>query len=252
VRLATYNVRSLKQDRAAVVAVLRALAADVVALQEPPKWWFGRARLRRLAADAGLEVVVPGGLWGARTCAILAGPSAAGRVRDARAVRLRLHVRGRRHWFPTLRGAALATFGPAPDDALVLACVHLSLDPGERAAHLAVVERELGRSLARGGVGWSRVVVAGDLNEAPGGPAWAVLAAHGLVDAGADDPRPTFSPARPRRRIDALLVGAALRATAPAGTTARLDHPLAARASDHFAVVGELGALAAQRGHIRG
>jgi endonuclease/exonuclease/phosphatase family metal-dependent hydrolase len=235
VRLASYNVRSLKQDRAAVVTVLRALAADVVALQEPPKWWLGRMRLRKLAADCGLEVVVPGGLLGARA-------SLAATARDARAVRLRLRLRGRRHWYPTLRGVALATFGTdaardaAADDApIVVACLHLSLDPGERAGHLRVIEREVARSAARAGGGWPDVVVAGDLNELPGGPAWLALEARGLDDTGAADGRPTFSPEHPRRRLDVVLAGRRF-----VGRAHRLDHELAVRASDHFPVVVDL------------
>ncbi|WP_034226648.1 endonuclease/exonuclease/phosphatase family protein, partial [Actinotalea ferrariae] len=64
-RVATWNVRQLKDDRSAVVDVLRSLDADVVALQEPPRGPRGRSRLRGLAHDAGLAVAVAGG--GART-----------------------------------------------------------------------------------------------------------------------------------------------------------------------------------------
>jgi endonuclease/exonuclease/phosphatase family metal-dependent hydrolase len=80
------------------------------------------------------------------------------------------------------------------------------------------------------------VVVAGDLNELPGGPTWLALEARGLDDAGAADGRPTFSPRRPRRRLDVVLAGGRL-----VGRAHRLDHELAARASDHFPVVVDLG-----------
>lgn len=250
-RVATYNVRSLKQDRDAVVAVLRSLDADVVALQEPPKWWRGGARLRRLAADCGLVVVVAGGLRGGRTCALLARPALAATATDARAVRLRLRLTGRRHWFPTLRGAALAVVeveaGATGGSAAVVVCVHLSLDPRERAEHLDVLTREISRTVARSGIAargaggpagaWGSVVVAGDLNEPPGGRAWLTLEGRGLRDTGAADARPTFSAANPRRRLDVVLAGALV-----AGNARRVDHPLAARASDHLPVVGDLRA----------
>lgn len=245
-RLVTYNIRALKQSRAAVVAVLRAAAPDVLVVQEPPKWWFGRTRLRRLARDCGLRVEVPGGLWGARTVALLvreagAEPDAAasGRADGTRspvvrsaavrsaALRLPLQLRHRVSRFPSLRGAAVADVA-----GVVVVGLHLSLDPAERADHLARVVALADR--AAGG-DWTRVVAAGDLNELPGGPAWQTLEERGLTDRGAGDPRPTFSTSAPRYRLDVVLAGSGL-----TGDAARVDHPRAAAASDHYPVVAVL------------
>ncbi|PJI93885.1 endonuclease/exonuclease/phosphatase family protein [Luteimicrobium subarcticum] len=255
-RLVTWNVRSLKQDRAAVVAVLRALEPDVVALQEAPKWWRGAHRLRRLAADSGLEVAVPAGVLGARTCAVLVradgSPPGDGRrppvrpvrVVSWRAVRLRLRVTGRQHWYPTLRGAALAVVRPADGPDVVVASVHLSLDPRERAEHLGEVVAAV-RAVARGAaVPVDRVVVAGDLNEPPGGEAWRALADAGWRDLAADD-APTFSTTSPRRRLDAVLAGSTLSGAARrvGGEGAQEGAEVAknvSAGSDHFPVVADL------------
>ncbi|MGC5168153.1 endonuclease/exonuclease/phosphatase family protein [Luteimicrobium sp. DT211] len=234
-RLLSYNVRSLKQDRHAVLTVLRETDADVVALQEPPKWWLTRERLHALARDAGLTVAVPGGIAGARTTALLVRPGV--EVVGMRPLRLPLKLVRRGHWFPTLRGAAVARLRlPAADgvDAFeaTVASVHLSLDDDERAGHQALIEAAVGE-LSPGG--WGDVVVAGDLNEEPGGPAWEAFGVHGLADAGAGDGRPTFSTKRPRKRLDVVLVGPRL-----TGVARRVDLEVLARASDHFPVVAEV------------
>ena len=234
-RILSYNVRSLKQDRHAVLGVLRDTDADVVALQEPPKWWATGARLQALARDAGLKVAVPGGFAGARTTALLVRPGV--EVVASRAVRLRLRLVRRTHWFPTLRGAAVARLRlPASEGiaeyVVTVASLHLSLDVDERAGHLPRIEAAVA-GLAPDG--WGDVVVAGDLNEEPGGPAWRVLEAHGLTDAGAGDARPTFSTTSPRKRLDVVLAGERLSAVAR-----RVDLDGVARASDHFPVVAEV------------
>lgn len=238
-RILSYNVRSLKQDRHAVVTVLRATDADVVALQEPPKWWASTVRLQALARDAGLRVAVPGGIAGARTTALLVRPGV--EVVRARAVRLPLRVVRRSHWFPTLRGAAVARLrfpaaGGEPAFEATVASVHLSLDVDERARHQARIEAAVGGLSPDG---WDDVVVAGDLNEEPGGAAWEAFGARGLADAGLADGRPTFSTSRPGKRLDVVLAGPRLGAVAR-----RVDLEVLARASDHFPVVAEVLPLA--------
>src|SRR5690554_5242680 len=87
-RVVFYNVRGLRGgghrgdraadrqgasrgDRAARVAgVVAALAPDVLAVAEPARGITGRARMREVAASAGLVPVVSGG--GARTTALFA------------------------------------------------------------------------------------------------------------------------------------------------------------------------------------
>jgi endonuclease/exonuclease/phosphatase family metal-dependent hydrolase len=184
-RIASYNIKALRQDRAAVVAVLRDLDADVIGIQESTHWPLRRRRLSRLARDAGLEVAVTG--WGARETAMLVRPG--------------LDVTERRRiplpWTPgrTRRGIAAATVSGVP-----VIVVHLSLDPAERQRHLATVQAAVVRC------GPGRAVVVGDLNEGPGGVCWVALTAH-LTDAAADA-GPTFPSSDPGKRIDGILVGA--------------------------------------------
>ncbi|WP_129339692.1 endonuclease/exonuclease/phosphatase family protein [Cellulomonas endophytica] len=219
-RLMTYNVRGLRDDARAVAAVVAAQSPDVLAVQEPPRGPLGRRRLARLARRTGLVPVVSG--RGARTTALLVAPGLP--VADARAVRL--------PWRPgrTRRGASLAEVA-----GLRVLVVHLGLDARERARHLELLlaRPELaapgttgtgptapgttaprtvaaGAEAGAGGAAGGRrvpLVVLGDLNELPSGPSWRRLGER-LVDAAvaAGGGIPTFPAARPRKRIDAVLV----------------------------------------------
>ncbi|NTW40855.1 MAG: hypothetical protein HGA44_13405 [Cellulomonadaceae bacterium] len=254
-RVMTFNVRQLRDDRSAVVAVLRDAAPDVVAIQEPPRGPWGPFRLRSVARAAGLRVAVSG--RGARTTALLVRPGLP--VAGARSVRLpaapapAVHAArppavpsGRA---PTAPSAGAPTAGtptepptltpvrrrPAVKRGFALAevagvrvvSVHLGLDPTERAMHVGLLLAELGASDAP-------CVVAGDLNERPGGASWRRLLA-GLRDA-APHVGPTFPAVSPAHRIDAVLVAGGLRvdsARVVAGESTQ-------RASDHLPVVVDL------------
>ena len=183
-RIASYNIKALRQDRAAVVAVLRNIDADVVGVQESTHWPARRWRLARLARAAGLEVVVTG--WGARETSLLARPGLA--VVDRQRIPL--------PWTPgrSRRGIAGATVAGVP-----VIVVHFSLDPAERRRHLERIDTVLAQYEP------DRAVVVGDLNEQPDGPCWSALTAR-LTD-GAADAGPTFPSSGPGARIDAILVG---------------------------------------------
>lgn len=208
----TWNVHGLRDDAAAVRDVLRSGGADVVALQEPPRGPSGRSRLTRLAQSAGFSVAVGGA--GARTTALLVRSGLA--VTGAQALRLR--------WHPprTRRGVSMAHVA-----GVRVLSVHLSLDEAERAEHLHRIL--LAVRSAPGGC-----VVAGDLNEDPGGPTWRRLglAVH-EVSTGTG---PTFPARAPRRRIDAVLATTGITATG----ARRLADERARVASDHLPVVVDL------------
>lgn len=209
-RVMTYNVRQLRGDRAAVVEVLRSCRPDVVALQEPPRGPGGRLRLRRLAEGAGLVPVVSGG--GARTTAVLVRPELS--VTLARSLRL--------PWRPgrTRRGLAIADV-----EGVRVISIHLGLVAAERSRHLV---RLMPVVWAAAGAG---CIVAGDLNEAPGGSTWRRLALE-LRDL-APGAGPTFPASAAARRIDAVLGTGGLVASG-----ARVaDDEVARRASDHLPVV---------------
>jgi len=212
-RVATYNIRGLRDDRAAVVAVLRECAADVVAVQEPPRGPLGRLRLRSVAEAVGLEVAVAGG--GARTTALLVRPGLP--VTGPRSFRL--------PWTPgrTRRGLSIADV-----HGLRVISVHLGLSAGERSRHLV---RLMPIVRATAGAG---CVVAGDLNEPPGGSTWRRLALQ-LRDLTAGS-GPTYPAPDPQVRIDAVLGTGGL----VADHVRVVDDDVARRASDHLPVVVEV------------
>jgi endonuclease/exonuclease/phosphatase family metal-dependent hydrolase len=205
-RVVSYNVRDLLDDRDAVAHVLRALRCDVACLQEVPRRWFQRRGVSRLARETGLRWACGGRASGGTAIFV-------GRRLDVDAAgAFRLPVRA--PWTRT-RGAAVVTVS-LDGVRLAAASVHLPLGPDDRVTHARIVRARLA-ALAPGAAGPSPLVIAGDLNEPPGGPAWEVLGA-GLTDVALDAteggaPAPTFTARRPARRIDAVLVGPGVLAT---------------------------------------
>ena len=186
-RVMTWNVRSLRDDAAGVARVMRSLAPDVVLVQEAPRLWRWRSACARLAREAGL-VVVTGGRPAAGNLLLCAM-----RVRVVSSADVLLPRRPGLH----RRGAATAVLEVDGRQLSVLG-THLDLDPAARVDSA----RRLRTS--------SYDVIGADVNEEPGGPAWAALS-DGLVDVAEGLP-PTFSVASPRRRIDGLFVSPRLRA----------------------------------------
>lgn len=187
-RLMTWNVRSLRDDRNAVVRVVRACAPDVLFVQEAPRFLRPAARLAALARESGL-VVATGGAAGVALLSTL-------RVDIDAAEGLPLTRSRGRHQ----RGVAVASATVAGRSFTAIS-VHLGLDAGERRRHVAEVRRILS---AR----HSPVVLGGDLNEQSSGSAWRTLAS-GMLDAGDPDGtggRPTFPASAPSKRIDTVLV----------------------------------------------
>ncbi len=217
-RLVSWNVRDLTGDPRAVRAVLRDLAPDVLCLQEAPRRPGGGWRLGALARAVGLRHVAGGRSSGGT--ALLVAPHVV--VHEVQAVRLPVPRRHHR-----TRGAVVTRLTSGPVTA-ALATVHLPLTAPQRLDHAERVRGLLEpHARAVGGA----VVVAGDFNEPAASPAWGVFAAL------ASDPRPDAGPTFPARgpwsRLDAVLVGPALRVVT-------YEHPDAAalvRASDHVPVV---------------
>lgn len=192
VRLLGYNIRSLQDDPAAVGRVVRALAPDILCLQEVPRFWGWRAQRRRLARDVGMRVVA-----GRRACglAVLAAP----RVER---VRGEFHLLSRA---PGLHRRALAVAALEIDGTrLIAASTHLDLMPDPRRRHVGEILTHLDRARERYG---APVVLQGDINEEPGGPSWSLLTSV-FQDAYAVAPmgeEPTFSARNPHKRIDGVF-----------------------------------------------
>ncbi|MFC9976098.1 endonuclease/exonuclease/phosphatase family protein [Spirillospora sp. NPDC127200] len=227
VRVLSYNIRSLRDDPAAVVRVVRALEPDVLCLQEVPRFWGWRAKRRRLARECGMTVAA-----GRRACglAVLAGP----RVRRvAREFHLLSPV-------PDLHRRALAVAVLEVGGARLLAAsTHLDLMDAPRRVHtrqvLALLERAGRRHSAP-------MVLTGDINEEPGGDSWALLTGR-FQDAYAVAPRGeelTFSAADPRRRIDGVFADPRIEVLGcgvPGPPAPVEDYP---RATDHRPLLAEL------------
>lgn len=220
-RVLTWNVRDLLGDPLAVHRVLRAARPDVACLQEAHRWPGSRARLATLARRSGL-LYLCGGRESAGTALLMDL-----RTEVAATTAARLPVTGR---LTRPRGYAAATVGLPGTSAVRVVSLHLGLDASERADHC---DRLLA-SLPDG----APVVLAGDLNEPPGGPSWTAFAERAL-DPPHASPAATFPARSPRRRIDAVLVDPALTVTShgwPDGV-AEADVVLA---SDHRPVLATI------------
>ena len=216
----TYNVRSF---RAGVTLALEAIAAegestDVVALQEygPPH------RLRAFARALGMD-------WASSYAPF-------NRLRNAVLFRSpwRL-VQADPHRLTKTQGqyrrGFVAARLEAPGTELTAVSVHLGLSVRERPRHAGELLSLLG--------GRGPLVLAGDFNEEPDGPAMRSLAgaftACGESRAAGE---PTFPAAEPARRIDDVLVRAARILSCRVA-----DSDAARGASDHRPVIADLGLL---------
>lgn len=214
-RVLSYNVRSLRDDPAAVARVIRAAAPDVVCVQEAPKWWRWRSRCAALARESGL-LVIGGGLPAGHNlllCSVAVDISASDDVLLSR--RFGFHQRGLATAVCSLGGSRFR-----------LAGTHLDLDAAERRRHVEEIFAGLGDS--------SRPVILGaDVNEPPGSPTWAALAAR-LPECGAAGG--TYPAAGAERRIDGIF------ASRDIGVRAAvvLDSPDVRLGSDHRPVLAEL------------
>ena len=138
-RVASYNVRDLKDDVDAAARVVRAIEPDVLCLQEVPRHPFSGHRVADLARRCGL--MWAGGHRGSGGTTILTALRVD--VRGARHEGLRVRRRQRE------RGYAVATVALPGRALLDVVSVHLSLDADERARHAGDVLRRHDRPTVR-------------------------------------------------------------------------------------------------------
>jgi endonuclease/exonuclease/phosphatase family metal-dependent hydrolase len=226
VRILTYNVRSLRDDRAALARVVRSCAPDVVCVQESPRFFGWRRAARTMAASFGLKIVAGGA--DASGNLLLAGPNV--KVEDTEVLFLE-HRRGYH-----LRGLALAAL-KIGDSRFTIAGTHLSMNleqrvhqAGEVLGHLdGFAERN--RTKAR--------ILAGDFNSHPGSVEWTVITdrladAWMLAPVGAEF---TSTGKNPYQRLDAVFVSKdihVVRAGVPTDLVSQADTALA---TDHLPVL---------------
>jgi endonuclease/exonuclease/phosphatase family metal-dependent hydrolase len=229
-RLVSYNVAGLRGDQAALAAVVRSLRPDVMVVQEAPRRLRWRSRCADLARRVDL-VYAAGGLPGLGNLLLV---DLGVQVHDTWC--LRYPLTPGRH----MRGAALARCSMA-GSTFVVAGTHLATDPAERPGQADVLARALAEVQVP-------IILAGDVNEEPGGEAWATLA-DGRVDAAsaaaaasasasaeAAAEAATFPASGPAQRLDAIFVDRRLTVTG----CRVVDTPEARRASDHLPVVADI------------
>ena len=214
-RVMSYNVHGLKDDRAALTALVRKLAPDVLIVQEAPRRFRWRYKCAALADDVGM-VVAAGGSPALGNLLLV---NLRVRVHDTWCLRYPLtpgrHLRGAAFARGSVRGAVFTVSGS-----------HLATDPAERPGQAAIWKEALA------GIE-GPVIAAADLNEGPGGGAWRMVG-DGLLSSAAG--RPTFPATLPARLIDGLFVTPDI--VIEKYEVVETDE--ARRASDHLPVLADL------------
>ncbi|WP_042398820.1 endonuclease/exonuclease/phosphatase family protein [Streptacidiphilus carbonis] len=225
VRLLSYNIRSLRDDRTVLARLVRACEPDLVCVQESPRFWFPRQQAGWLARSTGL-VILSGGLSAS-------GPLLLGRLR---AMPLSVHdVLLPRTPGLHQRGFATTVVRLGTAEPFSVTSCHLSLDPDERYDQCGMLLEQLDR------VGTRLGVVGGDFNEHPDGPGWKLLAGR-LQDGWATAPWGsgfTSVPADPYQRIDAVFATPGIEVLA-CGVPDDLPRKDLIAATDHLPLVAVL------------
>jgi endonuclease/exonuclease/phosphatase family metal-dependent hydrolase len=237
IRVLSYNVRSLRDDRAALLRVISGVAPDVLCVQESPRFFGWRRAAAGLARDTGMRVVCGGA--DASGNLLLAGERLLTEHSETLFLRHRrgLHLRGMA--IAVLAGTGEAA-GTAGGPRFTIASTHLSLDEGQRRQQVGEVLGHLDRVAEDRGTQIS--VLCGDLNSHPDSAEWAELGGR-LDDAWRLRPvgEEFTSTARdPHQRIDAVFVTKGItvvRAGVPVDLVAEDD---LAVASDHRPVLAVL------------
>lgn len=221
-RVLSYNVRVLRDDRAAVTRVIRACLPDVVCVQEAPRFLRWRGLRAGLAADSGL-LLAGGGRVGGLAVLCAYGVEVVATEHHELTPVPGLHRRA-------LSIAVVETGGRR----YVVGCTHLDLRADARLEHAEEILALL--AAARGAYG-GPVVLAGDLNEGPDGAAWRRIAERypDTCPGGG----PTFRSDRPDRRIDAVFAEHGL-TVRTAGVPTEPDPADLAIATDHLPVLADL------------
>lgn len=222
-RLLSYNIRSMRDDRAALARVIKSAAADVVVVQEAPRFLRWRSKCASLARMSGLVVVGGGRPAGANLVMSSLGVDAVAVSDHAFSRDPRLHMRGCVTAVLRYRGTQFAVVG-----------THLDTVPEPRLRHAGELEQAIRSTVPSG----TPVVVCADVNDHPGSPTWQVLT-QARADAwavGGSGDGFTSTAREPHQRIDGIFVSRAI--------TVRSAHvpdgPDVLAASDHRPVLIEL------------
>lgn len=222
-RLLTYNVRSMRDDRDALGRVIRSAEPDVVLVQESPRFLRWRSLCAELARRANLVVVGGGRPAGSNLILSTLGVDVVDRADVLFTTDPKLHQRGTAIAVLTKGGTRFAVAG-----------IHLDLVEAARLRHAAELDAAIAAHVASD----VPVVVAGDANDQPGSRTWRALTAHrqdAFAVAGDGDGF-TWSAADPIKTIDGVFVDP--RVTVRSARV--LGGPDVAVASDHRPLLTEL------------
>ncbi len=223
-RLLSYNIRSMRDDRAALARVIRSARADVVCIQEAPRFLRWRSTCAALARTSGLVVVSGGRPAGANLILSSLGVDVVSTADALFSKQPRLHQRGAAIAVLRLRGVTFAVAG-----------THLDLVPAARLQHVG----ELHAAIAAHVPPEVPTIVAGDINDHPGSAPWQALAAErtdAFAQAGIGSAF-TSTAASPHQTIDGIFADPRILVR----SAQVLDEPDVLVASDHRPLLAELG-----------
>jgi endonuclease/exonuclease/phosphatase family metal-dependent hydrolase len=222
-RVLTYNVRSMRDDRAALGRVIRSAEPDVVLVQESPRFARWRSLCAQLARLGNL-VVVSGGRYAGSNLILSALSVDVVSTADVLFTRdPRLHQRGTAIAVLTKQGKRFAVAG-----------THLDLRSAPRLRHVTELESAITAHVPAD----VPTIVAGDVNDTPGSAVWhALTVARKDAFAAAGEGNAFTSPARdPHKTIDGIFVDPRITVR----SVRVLDTPDVPLASDHRPVLAEL------------
>jgi endonuclease/exonuclease/phosphatase family metal-dependent hydrolase len=222
IRVLSYNVRSMRDDRAALARVISGAAPDVVCVQEAPRFLRWRSTCASLARTGGLVIVGGGRPAAANLIMSTLSVDVVSNVDVLFSKDRGLHLRGAAIAVLRLRGATFAVAG-----------THLDVKPEPRLRHI----RELDAAITAHVPAGVPVIVCADVNDRPGSAAWSALAERGIdVLSKADGPVFTSSARQPHQTIDGIFVDPAFRVL----SSTVIDGGDTRIASDHLPVLAEL------------
>lgn len=220
-RVMTYNVRSMRDDRDALGRVIRSAEPDVVLIQESPRFARWRSLCAELARRSNLVVVNGGRSAGSNLILSTLGVDVI-ETRDVLFSRdPRLHRRGTAIAVLSRHGTRFAVAG-----------THLDLSAEPRLRHVSELDAAISRHVQSS----IPTIVAGDINDVPASPVWHALTSD-RVDVFAERGDGFTVPAvGARKRIDAIFVDPSISIV----DVRVLDGPDVEAASDHRPLVADL------------
>ena len=222
-RLLTYNVRSMRDDRAALGRVIRSAEPDVVLVQESPRFLRWRSLCAELARRSNLVVVSGGRPAASNLILSTLGVDVISTADVLFSTDPMMHQRGTAIAVLSKEGARFAVAG-----------IHLDLAEAPRLRHVGELDRHIAEAVPSD----VPVIVAGDANDRPGSLTWQALATERQDAVAVARANGTFgwTGEEPENLIDGIFADPRLTVTA-AHVLGGAD---VAIASDHRPVLAEL------------